>query len=204
MLFLLRYFPARSLSLVGTLCALVGVASSLFLVPQSAASEPLSSQIEQARSLAATSPREGLDLAKQAADAAEQTGDVIGEVQARGLIVSILRNSGNALDVTLYREQLNETIILAPLEEEAVTSVLTYILGGGVTPELGKAVFEITEGNPFFVEEMARTLLKTGQVEDHQGQWRLSPGADYPPCEGSFPPRAPAANPRCSPATGAR
>jgi len=78
----------------------------------------------------------------------------------------------------LYREQLNETMILAPLAEEAVTSVLTHILGGRVTPELGKAVFEITEGNPFFVEEMARTLLKTGQVEDHQGQWRLRPGAE--------------------------
>jgi len=79
---------------------------------------------------------------------------------------------------SLYREQLNETMILAPLEEGAVTSVLTHILGGGVTPELGKAVFEITEGNPFFVEEMARTLLKTDQVEDHQGQWRLRPGAE--------------------------
>ena len=109
---LLRHFPARFLSPFGALCALVGVASTLFLGPLSAASEPLSPQIEQARSLAATSPREGLDLAKQVAAAAEQTGDVIGEQQARGLIIDILRNSGNALDVALYREQLNRLEVL--------------------------------------------------------------------------------------------
>ena len=84
----------------------------------------------------------------------------------------------NSLLSSLYREQLNETLILAPLEEEAVTSILTHILGGSVTLELVKAVFEITEGNPFFVEEVARTLLKTGQLEDHQGEWRLQPGAE--------------------------
>lgn len=78
----------------------------------------------------------------------------------------------------LYREHLSETLTLAPLEEEAASSVLTHILGGDVAPELGKAVFEITVGNPFFIEEMTRALLKSNQVEAHQGQWRLRPGAD--------------------------
>ena len=118
----LRHFPARFLSPFGALCALVGVASTLFLGPQSAASEPLPPQIEQARSLAATSPREGLDLAKQVADTAEHTGDVIGEVRARGLIIDILRNSGNTLDVALYREQLNRLEVLVQQEEEPVRS----------------------------------------------------------------------------------
>jgi predicted ATPase len=35
------------------------------------------------------------------------------------------------------------------------------------------AVYEITEGNPFFVEEMMRALLKSGQLEAQAGQWRL-------------------------------
>ena len=78
----------------------------------------------------------------------------------------------------LYRERLSETLTLAPLEEAAASSVVTHILGGDVAPELGKAVFEITEGNPFFVEEMTRALLKSNQVEDYQGQWRLRPGAE--------------------------
>ena len=119
---LLRHFPARFLSPFCALCALVGVASTLFLSPQTAASKPLSSQIEQARSLASTSPREGLDLAKQVADAAEHTGDVSGELQARGLIIDILRNSGTASDVALYREQLSRVEVLIQQEEEPVRS----------------------------------------------------------------------------------
>jgi DNA-binding SARP family transcriptional activator len=78
----------------------------------------------------------------------------------------------------LYRERLSETLTLAPLAEGDVASLVAHILGGGVAPELAKAVFEITEGNPFFVEEMTRALLKSGQVEDHAGQWRLRPGAE--------------------------
>src|SRR2546425_4007711 len=102
-----RHFPIRFFPTLGVLFVLVGLSSIPFIVPQSTASEPLSNQIEQARSLAATSPREGIDLAKKAADAAQQTGDVIGELQARGLIIDILRASGNdAQDVGLYHEQL--------------------------------------------------------------------------------------------------
>ena len=119
---LFRHFATQFLSLFGALCALVGVVGALFLGSQSAASEPLSLQIEEARSLAATNPREGLDLAKQVADTAEHTGDVIGEVRARGLIVDILRNSGNALDVALYREQLNRLEVLVQEEEEPTRS----------------------------------------------------------------------------------
>lgn len=85
----------------------------------------------------------------------------------------------------LYREQLHETIVLAPLDAEAVSRVLAHILGGEVALELGRVVFEITEGNPFFVEEMGRTLLKTGQVEAHAGTWRLRPGTE-PGISGDF------------------
>jgi DNA-binding SARP family transcriptional activator len=83
-----------------------------------------------------------------------------------------------ALLHALYRERLSETLALAPLEEGAAFSVITHILGGEAAPALGKAIFEITVGNPFFVEEVTRALLKSHQVEDHQGQWRLRPGAE--------------------------
>jgi predicted ATPase len=69
-------------------------------------------------------------------------------------------------------------LTLVPLEESAAYSILGHILDGDVTPELGKAVFEITIGNPFFIEEIARALLKSNQVEVHQGRWRLRPGAE--------------------------
>ncbi|HEY3230074.1 MAG TPA: hypothetical protein VGJ87_12700, partial [Roseiflexaceae bacterium] len=45
-------------------------------------------------------------------------------------------------------------------------------------PELVRAVYEITEGNPFFVEEMTRAILKSGQVKVQVDQWRLRPNAE--------------------------
>jgi DNA-binding SARP family transcriptional activator len=78
----------------------------------------------------------------------------------------------------LYRERLSETLTLAPLSESAAAGILAHTLGGEAAPELVKAVFEITEGNPFFIEEITRALLKSGQVEDHAGESRLRPGAE--------------------------
>lgn len=118
-----RHSSPRFSPPLGVLFVLAGLSNIPFLIPQSAASEPLSPQIEQARSLAATSPREGLDLAQKAADAAEHTGDVFGELQARGLIIDILRVFGvTALDVGLYREQMTRLEVLVQQEEEPVRS----------------------------------------------------------------------------------
>lgn len=83
-----------------------------------------------------------------------------------------------ALLNSLYRERLSKTLTLTPLAADAAASIVAHTLGGDVASELVTAVFEITEGNPFFIEEMARALLKFGQVEDHAGQWRLRPGAE--------------------------
>jgi predicted ATPase/DNA-binding SARP family transcriptional activator len=108
-----------------------------------------------------------------------------------------------ALLNALYRERLSETLTLTPLPEQAVARILAQelggeaaparaawhwpdppdddlaqTLGGEVAPELVKAVFEITEGNPFFVEEITHALLKSGQVEERAGAWRLRSDAD--------------------------
>jgi DNA-binding SARP family transcriptional activator/tetratricopeptide (TPR) repeat protein len=83
----------------------------------------------------------------------------------------------NALLTALYREHLSETLHLSPLLEDAVASVVAQTLGSAAAPELVRAVYEITEGNPFFVEEMTRALLKSGQVEQDE-QWRLRPNAE--------------------------
>src|SRR5260370_18204433 len=39
-------------------------------------------------------------------------------------------------------------------------------------------MFGISEGSPFFVQEITRLLLKSGQVEEREGQWQLKPGVD--------------------------
>src|SRR5260370_24570205 len=39
-------------------------------------------------------------------------------------------------------------------------------------------MFGISEGSPFFVQEITRLLLKSGQVEEREGQRQLKPGVD--------------------------
>jgi len=83
-----------------------------------------------------------------------------------------------ALLNALYREHLSQVLNLAPLGMSAVGSVLADVLGGEAAPELVRAVFDISDGNPFHVQEIARALLKSGEVEERAGQWSLKPGAE--------------------------
>jgi len=78
----------------------------------------------------------------------------------------------------LYRERLSETLVLSPLSESAVASIVAHILGKETSPALPKAVFDITEGNPFFVQEMLRMVLTSGQVEEREGKFHLKPGIE--------------------------
>lgn len=78
----------------------------------------------------------------------------------------------------LYRERLSETLTLTSLVQAAASGVMAHMLDGEVDPEFADAVFDITAGNPFFVEEMTRALLKSNQLEKHGRQWRLRPDAE--------------------------
>ncbi|MBI3942360.1 MAG: AAA family ATPase [Chloroflexi bacterium] len=88
----------------------------------------------------------------------------------------------------LYRGRLAETFTLTPLAPSAVAQALSDILdarhldakhpGNAVSPALAKAVFDITEGNPFYIQEIAHALLKSGDIEVHAGQWHLRPEAE--------------------------
>ena len=109
--------------------------------------------------------------------------------QTRGIPLVILATFRNDIGDTtgtsfgtllnaLYREHLTENLTLAPLEKDAASSIVAHTIGGKVALELEKAIFEITEGNPFFVEEMTRALLKSDKVEAYEGQWRLRPGSE--------------------------
>ncbi len=77
---------------------------------------------------------------------------------------------------TLYRERLSETLTLEPLTQEATTRVIEQVLDGKASPDLSSAVYEIAEGNPFYVQEIARALIKTNQVEERAGTWFLRGG----------------------------
>ncbi len=83
-----------------------------------------------------------------------------------------------ALLNALYRAHLSETLNLAPLVKSGVASMIAFLLGGQVSLSLVEAMFAITEGNPFFVQEITRLVLKSGQVEAREGQWQLKSGVE--------------------------
>ncbi|MDQ4075752.1 MAG: AAA family ATPase [Chloroflexota bacterium] len=80
----------------------------------------------------------------------------------------------------LYRERLGETIRLRSLEKEAIAAIASHTLGASATPELIEAVFEITEGNPFFAEEISGALLSPAGSDIPSGQRALHSGAKLP------------------------
>ncbi|MBI5563276.1 MAG: AAA family ATPase [Chloroflexi bacterium] len=83
-----------------------------------------------------------------------------------------------ALLNALYREHLSETVALSRLSPDAVAQLLALTLGGEAAPELTAAIDEVSEGNPFFVQEISRALIDEDQVEQRSGRWRLKRGAD--------------------------
>ncbi len=76
----------------------------------------------------------------------------------------------------LYRERLSEVLHLKPLPEAAGAKIINHTLAGQTDPILIKTIYDITEGNPFFVQEITRAMLKADGLIQEEGQWRLPPG----------------------------
>jgi class 3 adenylate cyclase len=72
----------------------------------------------------------------------------------------------------LSRERRLEEIRLDPLRPEEVRAMLSAIFDGTtISDEFLDAVMDRTDGNPFFVEELARTLVDRGDVYRSEGDW---------------------------------
>ena len=73
----------------------------------------------------------------------------------------------------LSRGRLADDIRLKRLTLEEVGDVIRAALGlaGPPTPEFRQALFERTEGNPFFIEEILRALVEKGELEYRDGAW---------------------------------
>ena len=90
----------------------------------------------------------------------------------RGLTVVNFRPEYQApwMSHSYYRQ-----IALAPLGEEAVEELLTELLGSDPSLDgLSKVIRERTQGNPFFFEELVRSLVETGSLEGERGAYRLA------------------------------
>jgi tetratricopeptide (TPR) repeat protein len=73
---------------------------------------------------------------------------------------------------TLLRQKQATRISLRRLAVGGVEAMLAAMSGQKPPPSLARVVFEETEGNPFFVEEVFRHLSEEGKLFDETGKWR--------------------------------
>lgn len=72
----------------------------------------------------------------------------------------------------LVRRRLVTRMSLGRFDEAAVGAMLTKLAGDAPPPSLTSSIFEETEGNAFFVEEVFRHLDEEGRLRDQSGRWR--------------------------------
>jgi len=83
-----------------------------------------------------------------------------------------------ALLNALYRERSSETLALDRLAREDVAQLIAHVIDGPPDSALVDAVYDSSEGNPFFVQEIARALIEEGQIEERGGMRLLRSGVD--------------------------
>jgi DNA-binding SARP family transcriptional activator/pimeloyl-ACP methyl ester carboxylesterase len=71
-----------------------------------------------------------------------------------------------------------QTLSLGGLNEEGVRSLVGNRLDCQVSPRFLQDIFDQTEGNPFFVEEITRHLVETGVIHQHGGRWLVDRALD--------------------------
>jgi class 3 adenylate cyclase/tetratricopeptide (TPR) repeat protein len=76
------------------------------------------------------------------------------------------------------RQQLKDgfhQIILEPLPPEMTNTLLINLLGlQEMPPEIFQLIMEKAEGNPFFVEELIRSLIETKQIVRQNSHWEVA------------------------------
>jgi class 3 adenylate cyclase/predicted ATPase len=64
-------------------------------------------------------------------------------------------------------------ITLQPLSRQASEEMIEEILGGPVSKEVLEVVFSRAEGNPFFTEEVVRSIRESGTILNQSGSWEM-------------------------------
>lgn len=80
----------------------------------------------------------------------------------------------NELLYDLTREHLATRIKLSRLTLGETRQMLETLFSGPVAEELSGGIFQETEGNPFFVEEVCRALMQDARLSLEDGRWRSS------------------------------
>jgi tetratricopeptide (TPR) repeat protein len=75
--------------------------------------------------------------------------------------------------VDLAREHLLTRIPLGPMTGSETADLVAAVLGGRPDREVVDFIFARTDGNPFFVEELAQELQQRGDLLEHDRVWTL-------------------------------
>ena len=80
----------------------------------------------------------------------------------------------NRLILDLHRERLLNQITLSRFTVDFVAKLISNNLGGGgVSEELAQLIYDKTGGNPFFTEEVLRSLVEQGAVFRGDAGWAV-------------------------------
>jgi ABC-type oligopeptide transport system substrate-binding subunit/tetratricopeptide (TPR) repeat protein len=71
----------------------------------------------------------------------------------------------------LNRERLATRLKLTRLGREETGELLTVLFAQEITPEFLDGIYRETEGNPFFIEEVCKTLVESGNLHYEDGRW---------------------------------
>ena len=74
---------------------------------------------------------------------------------------------------SLLRQRLATRMTLRRLNQSGVHDMLSEMSGSPAPSGLAKVVFQETEGNPFFVEEVYQHLREEGKLFDSSGAWKM-------------------------------
>ncbi len=82
-----------------------------------------------------------------------------------------------SLLLTLRREQWKTELTLQKLDRAEVNSLLRAIfdLKRPVRVDFLEALYNLTEGNPFFIEEVLKSLVSSGEIFFGRGEWSRRP-----------------------------
>jgi predicted ATPase len=70
------------------------------------------------------------------------------------------------------RERLATRVALGRLSQDDTAALLAALFGQDtVSAELANAIYRETEGNPFFIEEVVKSLIEQGDIYRSAGQW---------------------------------
>jgi eukaryotic-like serine/threonine-protein kinase len=73
--------------------------------------------------------------------------------------------------VDLNRERLATHLQLPRLDREGTRQLLAALFAEEITPEFLDGIYQETEGNPFFIEEVCKALVESGSLTFSAGKW---------------------------------